>query len=58
MESLAKAVTRFKTQVESQYTGVTEDVQTLLSMASAEDSAATEPSEAPASADGEADPAG
>lgn len=58
VESLAKAVTRFKTQVESQYTGATEDVQTLLSMASAEDSAATEPSEAPASADGEADPAG
>lgn len=58
VESLAKAVTRFKTQVESQYTGAAEDVQTLLSMASAEDSAATEPSEAPASADGEADPAG
>jgi predicted KAP-like P-loop ATPase len=58
VESLAKAVTRFKTQVESQYTGATEDVQTLLSMASAEDSEATEPSEAAASADGEADPAG
>lgn len=58
VESLAKAVTRFKTQVESQCTGATEDVQTLLNMASAVASAPTEPSEAPASAEGEADPAG
>lgn len=58
VESLAKAVTRFKTQVESQYTGATEDVQTLLNMASAVASAATEPSEAPAGTEGEADPAG
>jgi hypothetical protein len=58
VESLAKAVTRFKTQVESQYTGATEDVQTLLDMASAVAPGAPESLEALTSTDGRADPAG